>query len=112
MDRLVVDTRPYNPGHLFDILGERYSIKTDVKLGILLGVGNPSICKIRRRIQPISGSLLIRIHEVTGLSIRELKDLMGDRRSKQRASKNKLIDARALRHQASPPPRISAVARE
>lgn len=112
MDRLMVNTHPYNPGQIFDILGERFSIKTDVQLGILLGVGSPSICKIRRHVQPISGSLLIRIHEVTGMSIRELKDLMGDRRSKQRASKNKLTDARALRHHASPPLPISSVARE
>lgn len=101
MDQLVVVDRTYNPGYLFDIIGKKFSVKTDVQLGILLGVGNPSICKIRHRIQPISGSLLIRIHEITGLSIRELKDMMGDRRSKQRASKNKLVDGRAMRHEDS-----------
>jgi len=31
-------------------------------------------------------SLLIRMHEVTGMSIRDLRDLMGDRRTKYRLS--------------------------
>ena len=95
----IVKAAPYNPSDLFDLLGKKYSIKTDVQLGILLGIGNPLICKIRRRIQPISGSLLIRIHEITGMSIREIKDVMGDRRSKQRASRNQLINGSAMRRQ-------------
>lgn len=85
----------YNPGNLFDLLGRRYRTRTDVQLARLLGVGNPVICKIRKRVQPVSGSLLIRIHEITGISIRELKDAMGDRRSKQRASKNNLPNSTA-----------------
>jgi hypothetical protein len=35
---------------------------------------------------PVGASLLIRMHEVTGMSIRELRDLMGDRRTKYRLS--------------------------
>lgn len=87
----------YNPSNLFDFLSRRYGTKTDVQLAILLGVGSPVICKMRRRVLPVSGSLLIRIHEITGISIRELKETMCDRRSKQRASKNKLVDGRARR---------------
>lgn len=87
----------YNPSNLFDFLCRRYRAKTDVQLAMLLGVGNPLICKMRRRVQPVSGSLLIRIHEITGISIRELKEIMGDRRSKQRASKNKLVYDGAMR---------------
>jgi hypothetical protein len=34
----------------------------------------------------VRASLLIRMHEVTNLSIRELRDLMGDRRQKYRIS--------------------------
>ncbi|MEW6759647.1 MAG: hypothetical protein AB1437_02390, partial [Pseudomonadota bacterium] len=35
---------------------------------------------------PVGASLLIRMHEVTGMSIRDLRDLMGDRRTKYRLS--------------------------
>jgi hypothetical protein len=35
---------------------------------------------------PVTGSLLIRMHEVTDLSIQELRALMGDRRGKFRIS--------------------------
>jgi hypothetical protein len=35
---------------------------------------------------PVSGALLVRIHEATGLSVRTLQDLMGDRRRKFRLS--------------------------
>ena len=35
---------------------------------------------------PVGASLLIRMHEVTEMSIRELRDLMGDRRTKYRLS--------------------------
>ena len=34
----------------------------------------------------MGASLLIRMHEVTGMSIRDLRDLMGDRRTKYRLS--------------------------
>lgn len=91
----------YNPSNLFDFLCRRYGTKTDVQLAMLLGVGNPVICKMRRRVLPVSGSLLIRIHEITGISIRELKETMGDRRSKQRASKNKLINGAAVQRVSS-----------
>lgn len=90
-----VNGESYNPSNLFDSLCRRYGAKTDVQLAILLGVGSPVICKMRRRVVPVSGSLLIRIHEITGISIHELKETMGDRRSKQRASKSKFIDGRA-----------------
>ena len=35
---------------------------------------------------PVGASLLIRMHEVSDLSIRELRNLMGDRREKFRIS--------------------------
>jgi hypothetical protein len=44
------------------------------------------ISKIRHRTLPVGASLLIRMHEVTDLSIRELRELMGDRRKRMRIS--------------------------
>jgi 2-methylcitrate dehydratase PrpD len=49
-------------------------------------VNAPVISKIRHRRLPVGASLLIRMHEVSDLSIRELRNLMGDRREKFRIS--------------------------
>jgi hypothetical protein len=44
------------------------------------------ISKIRSRKLPIGAPLLIRMHEVSGLSIQQLRKIMGDRRAKFRLS--------------------------
>ena len=76
----------YNPNHLLDFLLEKMTLKNDAALSRKLEVAPPVISKIRHRRLPIGASLLIRMHEVTGMSIRDLRDLMGDRRTKYRLS--------------------------
>jgi len=49
-------------------------------------VAPPVISKIRHHRLPVGASLLIRMHEVSDLSIRDLRYLMGDRRNKFRIS--------------------------
>ncbi|MBI1890379.1 MAG: hypothetical protein HYS18_07030 [Burkholderiales bacterium] len=67
-------------------MSSRQSWQNDAALSRKLEVAPPVISKIRHRRLPIGASLLIRMHEVTGMSIRELRDLMGDRRTKYRLS--------------------------
>lgn len=76
----------YDPNRLLDTLLEKMSLKNDAALSRMLEVAPPVISKIRHRRLPIGASLLIRMHETTGMSIRELRDLMGDRRTKYRLS--------------------------
>ena len=76
----------YNPSRLLDTLRERMHLKNDAALSRALEVAPPVISKIRHRALPVGASMLIRMHEVTDLSIRELRDLMGDRRTKYRIS--------------------------
>lgn len=76
----------YNPSRLLDTLRERMQLKNDAALSRALEVAPPVISKIRHRALPVGASMLIRMHEVTELSIRELRDLMGDRRTKYRIS--------------------------
>jgi hypothetical protein len=76
----------YNPNRLLDTLRERMKLKNDAALSRALEVAPPVISKIRHRTLPVGASLLIRMHEVTEMSIRELRDLMGDRRTKYRLS--------------------------
>jgi plasmid maintenance system antidote protein VapI len=77
----------YDPNRLLDALIVKLSLKNDAALSRALEVAPPVISKIRHRRLPVDAALIIRMHEVTGLSIRELRDLMGDRRAKFRLSR-------------------------
>jgi hypothetical protein len=76
----------YDPNRLIDALIEKMNLKNDAAVARLLEVAPPVISKIRHRRLPVGASLLIRMHEATDMSIRELRDLMGDRRKKYRLS--------------------------
>ena len=76
----------YNPDKLLDALLDRLVLKNDAALARALEVAPPVISKIRHRRLPVGASILIRMHEVSNLPIRELRDLMGDRRQKYRLS--------------------------
>ena len=77
---------PFDPEALLNFIIERQHLKNDAALARILKVAPPVISKIRHRRLPVGASMLIRMHEITDLTIRELRDLMGDRRSKQRIS--------------------------
>lgn len=79
-------TETYNPNHLLDVLIGKLQLKNDAALSRMLEVAPPVISKIRHRRLPVGASMLIRMHEVTGMTIRDLRDLMGDRRTKYRLS--------------------------
>ena len=82
----LADQVNYDPNHLLDSLIEKLNLKNDAALSRALEVAPPVISKIRHRRLPVGASLLIRMHEVSDLSIRELRNLMGDRREKFRIS--------------------------
>lgn len=79
-------TRPrsYDPNFLLDALIRELNLRNDGELSDALEIPPPVIIKIRYRRMPVGASLLVRMHEVTELSIRTLRDLMGDRRAKYR----------------------------
>lgn len=78
------DTLAFDPNHLLDILRSRLHLKNDAELSRVLEVAPPVISKIRHRRLPVGASMLIRMHEVSELSIKELRLLMGDRCDKFR----------------------------
>ena len=80
------DQLAYDPNNLLDTLIDKLHLKNDAALSRALEVAPPVISKIRHRRLPVGASLLIRLHEVSDLSIRELRTLMGDRREKFRIS--------------------------
>lgn len=81
-----VAQRVYDPNNLLDTLIKLMGLKNDAALSRALEVAPPVISKIRHNRLPVGASLLIRMHEVSDLSIKELRELMGDRRTKFRIS--------------------------
>ncbi|TWI69524.1 hypothetical protein IP91_00593 [Pseudoduganella lurida] len=76
----------YNPGRLLDALAERLGAKNDAALSRALEVAPPVLSKIRHGRLPVGATILLRMHEASGIAIRELRDLMGDRRGRMRMS--------------------------
>lgn len=70
----------YDPDPLLATVIERLNVKNDAELARALKISAPVISKIRHRKMIVSANLLLRVHEITHLSIKELRALMGDRR--------------------------------
>lgn len=68
----------YDPDRLLDELKDRLHVRTDAQLALAIDVKAPVISKLRHRVIPVSAFVLIRMHEATQLSIKELRYLMGD----------------------------------
>lgn len=88
----------YDPDQLFDSAIARLQLRNDRELSRLLQLASPLIRKMRRHQLPISGVVPLRLHEVTGISLRELRQLMGDRRHKFRLSSHSFHAAAGRQH--------------
>lgn len=66
----------YDPNRVLDAIISRLRLKNDAALSQLLEVAPPVISKIRHHTLPIGATLLIRMHEESDFSIRELRALM------------------------------------
>ena len=66
----------YNANPLMDHLLEHLNLKNDAELSRTLGVAPPVISKIRHNRLPVGATLLIKMHEVTDISIKTLKSLV------------------------------------
>jgi hypothetical protein len=66
----------YDPNRVLDAIISRLRLKNDAALSKLLEVAPPVISKIRHSTLPIGATLLIRMHEESDFSIRELRALM------------------------------------
>ncbi len=76
----------YDPNRLLDALIEQLQLKNDAALSRALEVAPPIISKIRHRTMPVGASILIRMTEISGLEIGQLRAILGDRRGKFRIS--------------------------
>jgi hypothetical protein len=60
-----------------DLVGDKLDAKNDAHLARILDSAPPVISKLRRETLPLGPTLLIRIHEVTDIPMRELKSMLG-----------------------------------
>jgi hypothetical protein len=90
------EPRKYDPDQLLASLIGKLNLKNDAALSRALEVSPPVISKIRHRRLPVTASLLIRMHEVSALSIKDLRHLMGDRRNKFRISEKQFKPKQAM----------------
>jgi plasmid maintenance system antidote protein VapI len=74
----LADPAAYDPNMLLDTLINKLKLKNDAALSRALEVDPPVISKIRHRRRGVGPALLIRMHEISNLSIKELRRLMGD----------------------------------
>lgn len=84
MNDLNTGVKTYDPNNLIDAVTARLALKNDAAVARALKVETPIIEKVRSNSLPLGGYLLMRLREVTGMSVTDLQDLMGDRRRKFR----------------------------
>jgi hypothetical protein len=78
MTKTPTETAIYNPDRLLDAIIAKLKLKNDAALSRALEVAPPVISKIRHRTLPVGATILLRMHEISDFSIRELKALMGN----------------------------------
>lgn len=72
----------YTPNHLLDTVMQKLGVKSDAALARALDVPPSTISKVRHKQVGVNSTLLLAVHEATEMSIRDLRDLMGDRNTR------------------------------
>ena len=74
--RRIPDGAEYDPNRVLDAVISKLKLKNDAALSRVLEVAPPVISKIRHNTLPIGATILLRMHEESEFSIRELRALM------------------------------------
>jgi len=72
-----LDNPDYTPEKLLDTMHARLGLKNDAALARLLELPPAVVSKLRRRQASITAALLVRMHDITGWSISDLRALLG-----------------------------------
>lgn len=84
--KIMLNKPGYKPDILLDVVMEKLGLKNDAALSIALDVAPPVISKVRHKKLAIGSTMLLRMHELTGISFKELRSLMVDRRTNTHAA--------------------------
>ncbi|MES2729949.1 MAG: hypothetical protein V4621_07645 [Pseudomonadota bacterium] len=76
-EQKLLELKSYNPAALIDEVTDLLDLKNDRALAAALNIGAPSICKIRSKVAAITPNILIRMHDLTGKSLDELRAMGG-----------------------------------
>lgn len=76
----------YTPDALLDELKARFKLTSDARLAKKLNVSNQIIKSIRRKHSTITGTILIKVQEITNGNMTKIRLTMGDRRRRLRVS--------------------------
>jgi hypothetical protein len=74
--KLIPEGASYDLNRVLDAVIQKLKLKNDAALSRVLEVAPPVISKIRHNTLPIGATILLRMHEVSDFSIRELRALM------------------------------------
>lgn len=77
----------YDPDRLLNTVSEKLKVPSDAALARELNIARRLVSAIRSRQTPVTGSLLLWMHQATGMHIAELRALMGDRRKRLRCAR-------------------------
>ena len=82
----------YDPARMLDALALHTRASSDASLAKALKISKHLIGWIRQGRYPLSATLILQIHEATGLSIGEIRNLVGDRRRVMRISARRMLN--------------------
>ncbi|GGC63357.1 hypothetical protein [Undibacterium terreum] len=82
----VLGKSSYDPNRLLNAIKEKLQLRDDAALSRVLAISRPLVWEIRRHTVPVGAWLLMRMQEVSQLSVEELRFLMGDRRQRIRVA--------------------------
>lgn len=74
----------YDPNHLLNVVMHRLGFTNDGALARHLKIACAVIQNIRSGRTPMTATITLLLHHATGISVEELRALMGDRRAKFR----------------------------
>lgn len=74
----------YAPEKLLDFAKRKLHADNDSQLAKILEVNQSVICKVRYHKQPLSSFLIVKIQEKSGMSLADVREVMGDKRLHQR----------------------------
>jgi hypothetical protein len=110
MKQAFYEKESYQPNHWLDSLMLTLKVKSDAALARALQVPASTISKVRNKHMPINSSLLLSAHELTEISIRDLRVMMGDVHTRYWQGEIRIRGGNRLRSAACNEDRVDATA--
>jgi hypothetical protein len=90
-------TDQYIPGRLLDAVADMIGVTPGIALARALGITSAELSRVRHSRHSVGASVLLRLHEVSGLSTILLRQIAQDRRHRYRPSGFKTEDPQTIR---------------